>query len=68
MERDGDKLVIGAEMVVEAAATLTVEAGATITGLTGATTFASDAELITGTEDAKVVSPRNFCCSSSACS
>jgi hypothetical protein len=59
-ERGGEKMVIGGEMLIEASATLTVEAGATIDGISGITTFASDAEAITGTEDAKGLTPKNL--------
>ncbi len=54
MEDGGDKWVIGAGGTLEA------EAGATLTGITGATTFASDAEAITGTNTTKVISPKSL--------
>lgn len=50
----------GDEWVIGAGGTLTIEAGATVTGLTGQTTFASDAEAITGTSTSKVLSPKNL--------
>lgn len=53
----GDEWVVGGKLTVEAAAEVEVEAGATITGLTGATTFASAAEVKTGTVTTKVIAP-----------
>lgn len=60
MEDEGDTFAVGGLLKIEAAGTVTVEEGATITGLTGATTFASDAEAITGTLTNKVLSPKNL--------
>jgi hypothetical protein len=47
----------GAEWVIGEDGTLTFEAGATVTGLNTTATFASNAEALTGTEDAKEISP-----------
>jgi len=54
----GKTWVVGSTLSILAAATVTVEGGATITGLTGGeTTFASSAEIQTGTEAAKCMAP-----------
>jgi len=54
----GDEWVVDGTLTVGAEGTITVEAGGTVNGLTGATTFASDAEAITGTSTSKVISPK----------
>lgn len=60
--RGGAELVAadGGTITIESGGTLVAEAGSTITGLTGQTTFASDAEAITGTLTNKVLSPKNL--------
>jgi hypothetical protein len=54
MEEGGDRWVIGA------GGTLEFEEGATVEGLDSAATFASNAEALTGTEDAKNISPASL--------
>ena len=66
MEPGGEKWVINGELALSEDGALTIEAGATITGLTGATTFASDAEAITGTNTTKVLSPKNLAAAAAA--
>lgn len=57
VKEGGDETVIGGTLTVTAAGTLAIVNGATVTGLTGQTTFASAAEIETGTESAKVIAP-----------
>lgn len=61
-KRGGAELVVadGGKITVESGGTLEAAAGSTITGLTGQTTFASDAQAITGTLTDKVLSPKNL--------
>lgn len=54
----GKTWVVGSTLSILAAATVTVAGGATITGLTGGeTTYASSAEIQTGSEAAKCIAP-----------
>jgi hypothetical protein len=57
IKEGGDETVIGGTLTISAAGTLAIVNGATVTGLTGQTTFASAAEIETGTESAKVIAP-----------